>query len=240
MSCAVPFTSGFWSGGICILPTNECSKAGELLATGQLSNSFPNHYDMLNVCDNDYHTHPTYLDTSKLCHCTPLFTKQKAFCSTSLIGILEPVWGQVPRHPPRAYPTYYSTNCALFCNALGLWLKVNLIDYRYLSITWDCTLWVRVSSMWISKSLGVTIVTHSLCDGDVLPSQLHDKQHGLQQCYQAVTHQACACNILLLLPIFIVLLYYYLWFFLNREKHVPLSGVYKHRPTLFCYQIKTA
>ena len=41
-------------GGLCT-PTNECSKGEELLATGQLSNSSPNHN----------HTHPTHIQMEK-------------------------------------------------------------------------------------------------------------------------------------------------------------------------------
>ena len=92
MRCKCPFQNKFqlcctlyqWFlyveavGGVC-MPTNESSKGGELLATGQLFNSSPNHD----------HTHPTCLQTSKLCcHCT--------FCSPnkrshSPIGVLGPV-----------------------------------------------------------------------------------------------------------------------------------------------------
>ena len=43
-------------GGLCV-PTNECSKGGELLAIVQHSNSYPNHH----------HTHQTHIQTTKLC-----------------------------------------------------------------------------------------------------------------------------------------------------------------------------
>ena len=58
-------------GGL-LMPTNECNKGGELLATGQLS------------------THPTGMSSDKEtlpAIGTPLFTKQSLFCSTSLIGV---------------------------------------------------------------------------------------------------------------------------------------------------------
>ena len=59
-------------GGLC-MPTNECSKGGELLAIVQHSNNYPNHH-----------------------HTRPPFTRQMAFCSTSLGTCL------FPRHwPPR-------------------------------------------------------------------------------------------------------------------------------------------
>ena len=78
-------------GGLCF-PTTECSKGGELLASGQLSKSSPNHH----------HTYPTHIQktqTLPAIHCcTPLFTKQNAFCSTSVIGVLGPVWRQAPKH----------------------------------------------------------------------------------------------------------------------------------------------
>ena len=61
------------------MPTNGCSKGGELLATGQLSNSSQSHHRM----------HPTHIQTSKVC----------------LIGVLGPVGSQTLA--PRAYPTYY-------------------------------------------------------------------------------------------------------------------------------------
>ena len=57
--------------GVC-MPTNECSKGGELLATGQLSNSSPT---MITRIQH------VFRQANFACHCTPLFTKQKAFCS---------------------------------------------------------------------------------------------------------------------------------------------------------------
>ena len=48
MQFAVPLTNGSYSievvGGL-FMPTNECNRGGELLATGQLSNSSPIHDD---------------------------------------------------------------------------------------------------------------------------------------------------------------------------------------------------
>ena len=104
MSLAVPVsTCGSYTfatfGGLC-MPTKEGSSGGELLATGQLSvsNSSPNHN----------HTHQTHIQTSKIARFyTPLFTKQKTFCSTSLIGVLGPVWrcnrnySWAPQHHPQ-------------------------------------------------------------------------------------------------------------------------------------------
>ena len=67
-------------GGL-FIPTNEGNKGGELLATGQLSNSSPNHD----------HTHPTGMSSDKEtlpAIGTPLFTKQTLFCFICLIGVL--------------------------------------------------------------------------------------------------------------------------------------------------------
>ena len=49
------------------------------------------------------HIQHVFRQANFACHCTPLFTKQKVFCSTSLISV---------------YPTYYSTTLlsALLCN----------------------------------------------------------------------------------------------------------------------------
>ena len=100
-SCGVPiiffFTSVSYTyiavavGGLFMPSYHLCSKCGELLATGQLSNSSPNHRHI--------HQH-IFRQAHFACHCTPLFTRQKAFCSTSLIGVLGPVCRQVPRHRP--------------------------------------------------------------------------------------------------------------------------------------------
>ena len=53
---------------------------------------------------NHHHTNTTHIQTSKLR--LPLFTRQKAFCSTGLIGVVGPVWRQVPRHRPDL-PTWH-------------------------------------------------------------------------------------------------------------------------------------
>ena len=86
------------------MPTNECSKGGELFATGQLSNSSPNHD----------HTHRTCLQTSILC--LPLYsfvhqTKGLLFCC--LIGVLGHCLQTLG---PQGLSDILQHNCALFCN----------------------------------------------------------------------------------------------------------------------------
>ena len=56
----LPVVPTYWTSDVC--PQMSCSEGGELLATGQLSNSSPNHH----------HTHPTHIQTSKLC--LPLYS----------------------------------------------------------------------------------------------------------------------------------------------------------------------
>lgn len=60
------------------------------------------------------------------CLWTPLFIKQKAFRYTSLLGVLEQVWREVPRHCFQG-PVQHTT--ALFCNMPdqsepAYWLKI--------------------------------------------------------------------------------------------------------------------
>ena len=81
------------AGGLS-MPTNECSKGGELFATVQLSNSSHNHH----------HTHPTHIHRKGnfVCHCTPL--SDDRFQNISPQG--------------RAYRTYYSTTQLLQCKPM--------------------------------------------------------------------------------------------------------------------------
>ena len=90
-------------GGLCML-TNECSKGGELLATGQLSNSSPSH---------DYHTHATYFRKAHFaCHCTP-----------SLVS-----WDlsedRFPDIGPQGLSNILQHNCALFCNICLIYIFI--------------------------------------------------------------------------------------------------------------------
>ena len=87
-SCAVPFTPCLYQwflhveavGRLCI-PTNDCSKGGELLAIGQLSNSYSNHY----------HTHPTCLQTGRLCLPFVLLHQINVLLFFNSLGVFGPV-----------------------------------------------------------------------------------------------------------------------------------------------------
>ena len=95
-----PVVPTCWTAGGLCLPTSKCSRVGELLATGQLSISSPNHD----------HTHPTCLQTAKLC--LPLYSlvhKQKAFCFTNLIGVGDLPEDRFPDIGPMAYTTNFIT-----------------------------------------------------------------------------------------------------------------------------------
>ena len=78
-------------GGLC----NECNKGGELLATGQLSNSSPNHQ-----C-----TYPAHAFKNSNNLCLPLYsfvhqTTCLSFYKSHKTDFLRPVWKQIPRHLP--------------------------------------------------------------------------------------------------------------------------------------------
>ena len=90
-------------GGLC-MPTNECSKGGELSTTGQPSNSSPSH---------DYHTHATYFRQAHFaCHCTP-----------SLVS-----WDlsedRFPDIGPQGFSNILQHNCALFCNSRLIYIFI--------------------------------------------------------------------------------------------------------------------
>ena len=106
------------------MPTYESSKGGELLATGKLPTVPPT--KELTPCPNHDHTHPTCLLTSNFaCHSTHFFTKQKAFCSTSLIGVFAEDSSDLsedrfPDIGPQGLSNILQHNCALFCNGYNL------------------------------------------------------------------------------------------------------------------------
>ena len=125
------------------MPTIECSK-GELLATGQLSNSSP----------NLLHTHLTHIQTSKPCmafysfvHQTkkPSVLQQVSFVSWGLSG------DRFPDIGPQSLSNLPQHSCASFCNVHSGMLK-NFLFYKSPSekgVQWRGNLTFFCSFQWL-------------------------------------------------------------------------------------------
>ena len=123
-------------GGVC-MPTNECSKGGELSATGHLSNSTPNHD----------HTHPTCLQIRQTLPPTVLLCSpnKRLFVPKVLWVPLDLSEYRFRDIDPRAYPTWYSTAVLYFVMwassdrlhlVLGLSVGLDLYLYEILLFGW--------------------------------------------------------------------------------------------------------
>ena len=132
-SCAVLFTSGSYMLKLWV----DCGYPQMSLAKVEncwLQDSYPI------VSPNHNHTHQTcFRQANFACHCTPLITKQKTFCSTILIGVWEPVWTHFSRH--LGLSNILQHNCALFCNVIILlhlifwWISTWFCFRQYQNIT---------------------------------------------------------------------------------------------------------
>ena len=123
-------------GGVC-MPTNECSKGGELSATGHLSNSTPNHD----------HTHATCLQIRQTLPPTVLLCSpnKRLFVPKVLWVPLDLSEYRFWDIDPQGLSNMIQHSCALFCNvSIERWITFIIGTECRISFipVWNFAVWL--------------------------------------------------------------------------------------------------